>query len=59
MGFRKKALRDQEGAIRRYADLLIERLSQISKKPDERVDIVSWYNVRRLVMPPFSSQHPV
>ena len=47
-GFSEKALRDQEGAIRRYADLFIERLSQISKKPDERVDIVSWYNVRRI-----------
>lgn len=46
-GFSERALRSQEDVIKKYADLMIDRLeaSASSKKPV--VDIVDWFNVRR------------
>lgn len=45
-GFSERALRTQEHVIKKYADLMIDRLqeSAASKKPI--VDIVDWFNVR-------------
>lgn len=42
-GFSERAMRDQEGAIREFADMFIARLRQNSA---EAQDLVKWFNVR-------------
>ncbi|KAI2794707.1 Cytochrome monooxygenase lcsI [Penicillium oxalicum] len=43
--FSEKALRDQEGLVQSYVNLLVERLKeQIDSAPQSTVDLVSWYN---------------
>ncbi|KAH8819269.1 cytochrome protein [Xylogone sp. PMI_703] len=43
-GFSEKALREQEDAIRLYADLMIQRLKENCQENTSVVDMVSWYN---------------
>ncbi|KAF7163145.1 hypothetical protein CNMCM5623_008215 [Aspergillus felis] len=42
--FSEKALRDQEPFVKRYVDLLIQRLRGIADAEDNRIDLVEWYN---------------
>ncbi|RSL59492.1 hypothetical protein CEP53_005776 [Fusarium sp. AF-6] len=40
-GFSDRSLREQEPIVKRYVDLLLQRLHENSERP---VDIISWYN---------------
>jgi Cytochrome P450 len=44
-GFSERALKTQEHVIKRYADLMIERLEECAATEKETVNIVDWYNV--------------
>lgn len=45
-GFSERALRTQESVVRFYADLFIQRITEISAGEKGVVDMVNWYNVR-------------
>ncbi|KAF2183058.1 cytochrome P450 [Zopfia rhizophila CBS 207.26] len=42
--FSENALREQEGLMTVYVDLLIRRLRQVCNSENDAVDMVSWYN---------------
>jgi cytochrome P450 len=46
-GFSERALRSQEHVIKKYADLMIERLAEYAASDNPTVNIVDWYNVSR------------
>jgi cytochrome P450 len=43
-GFSEKALRAQEGRIKRYVDFLVLRLTQNAKRGTKALDVAKWYN---------------
>ncbi|KLO99426.1 Uncharacterized protein Y057_4873 [Fusarium fujikuroi] len=43
-GFSERALRSQEDVIKKYADLMLERLEECAASENPTVDIVDWYN---------------
>lgn len=45
-GFSERALRDQEGAIREFADMFITRLKENGADGKVAQDLVKWFNVR-------------
>lgn len=45
-GFSERALKSQEHVIKKYADLMIQRLEECIDTGKPTVDIVDWYNVR-------------
>lgn len=62
-GFSERALRSQEDVIKKYADLMLERLEECAASENPTVDIVDWYNVsectKHVAEEPFLSQPTV
>lgn len=44
-GFSERALRSQEHVIKKYADLMLERLEECAASGKPTVNIVDWFNV--------------
>ncbi|KAF4761614.1 hypothetical protein N7455_002375 [Penicillium solitum] len=42
--FSEKALREQEGLVQSYVDMLVERLKEVVSSSKETVDMSQWYN---------------
>jgi cytochrome P450 len=42
--FSDKALKEQEGIIQGFVDLLVHKLGEVAKEGNGAVDIMRWYN---------------